>query len=698
MRAQLRILAVSLSVCFVLPFAASAKTEHTKIQLDSSKQIKITYTSPSWNLDSEKIDTAFLILRDANTGQIAQIQLEETAPDSGQFVGTFGITFGSTNNLSPEIYIPSQDDRTKNQQEILKLVNSGKLQRKPVIIKTEDNGQKVIDVFDSHDEAAADWKAYQEELKVNKRKLIKPAPGDQNMAAAQQAEYKKKMMDLEKQAAAHESERVRLERVEREKLAVMQKNFQKLSAKEQAAHLAKSKRLFDEGMKDYQAGQFPASEQKFHEAIEADPMQTQYYFNYGVAVYRQERDNEAMVAMRIAPDDQKTIWEKKYYMGLIHLRLKELKEAGQLFDEVGASKDPVLGPSALFYKGVLLYSDGKFEASKKPFEDVLDTSKDPDLDKQAEDYLERANQALMFQKMQEKKWNVTGIVGMFYDSNVLLAPDNQAAQGSVLKTGDMRLLTVGTLEYRPIFDQHNEWSVKGTANLTNSSQADVSAADPWIYTFEAPYVYKGVLWSKGYKLTVRPGYEITYMALTAGSPKGVVFDSPYIAFDNTFVIHPNWFSTYTFQYRHDESMIPYSTPGDSSTDYTANQYYLKTTQMFLLDNSKQQSLSANGGFMRNEAIGNQKTYDRYEIGATYSRPVYTNWVWNAGLSYYYLNYADAGRTDNNLTFSSGVAKPINDWFIWGLTAMYSTNNSTIPDQYEYQKYIIMTTATFNTMF
>lgn len=691
-------LGLALAVAFALPAYA-----RTKIRLKNSREIRFTYNSPSWNMNPGKIDSAFLIFRDAITNRMAQIQLEETEPDSSTFVGEFSITWAdSSNNISPEIYIPPPELRKKDQKALFQIIQSGKLPRKPLIVKKDEaNGGKIVVIFDTREQAETAWQEYQKELKANQQKLIKPVPSEQSIAAAEMAKYKKEMEDLAKQAGDRETVRGRMEREEREKLNAAQANFVKLSAEEQSKRQADGERIWNDAMASYKSGDFVKAETLFRQSIDTDPLSTSYYYNYGVSQYRNDKMNEAMVSMRIAPDDSKTALEKKYYMGLIHLKLKELEAAGKLFDEVSAAKDPVLSPSALYYKGVLLFSDGKYEEAKKPFEDVIDTSQDPKLDAQADDYLDKIANAISYQKMAEQRWNLNATIGLLYDSNVLLSPDNQASQGSTSNKGDARLMTVAQLNYRAIFNPKYEFIPNATVNMTNSSNPNVSTADSWIYTVEAPLTYKGVLWDKGYRFTARPGFEMLYMALEADQPKRDILNSPYIALDNTFVMRDNWFATYTLQFRHDVSNLHIGDPGyvTSNDNSTANQWYLKTSQTFLLNGSKKEALIANAGYMRNEAEGMNKTYDRFEVGATYLRPI-GSYSWNVGLNFYYLNFPIADendhRTDENYSISTGVAKPVNDWFTWGVTGSYTDNPSTQTSTYQYQKFIIMTTATFNT--
>ena len=591
MNSQLRTIVAS--TLFVFSFNAFAKP---KIHLGTDREIFLNYTSPSWNTDSEKVDSAYLFFRDANTGRVVQIQLEETEPDSGRFVGQFSITWADASHISPEVYIPPQETRSKGQGPALQQIAAGKVPRKPIIVKKNEQQQTIIEIFDKREDAEVAWKNYQEELKADKRKLIKPVPGEKDMEAAKLADREKLMKQLAVDATRREEERQRMAASESEKLKTAQTKFEKLPAAEREARQKKAKEAYDQGMVAYGAADYPKSEKKFREAIDLDPSHPAYFFNYGVVQYRQERADEALVSLSLAPDDPKTVNEKKYYMGLIHLKMKEYKEALPVLNDVAASKDPVLGPSAMFYKGVLLFSDEKYEDSKKSFEDVIDMSQDPKLDQMAEDYLEKVSGALAFKRMAELKWNLSGMVGMMYDSNVLLTTDFAQSQGSATKKGDVRLMTAATLEYRPLFTANHEWSVKGTGNLTNSSNAALSTADPWVYTFEAPYSYKGTLWGKGYKFTARPGYEMLYMALTASSPKRDLMNSYYVALDNTLVMHQNWFSTYTFQFRRDTTQLHLGDSGfDTDADnQTANQYSLRSSQIFLLDKSKQEALVASG--------------------------------------------------------------------------------------------------------
>jgi hypothetical protein len=67
---------------------------------------------------------------------------------------------------------------------------------------------------------------------------------------------------------------------------------------------------------------------------------------------------------------------------------------------------------------------------------------------------------------------------------------------------------------------------------------------------------------------------------------------------------------------------------------------------------------------------------------------------------YQLDYnkADDIRHDRNFVFTTGLDKPIKDWLTWSVSGSYTNNNSNIRSSYEYDKYVILTSATFTKIF
>jgi hypothetical protein len=392
-------------------------------------------------------------------------------------------------------------------------------------------------------------------------------------------------------------------------------------------------------------------------------------------------------------------------MGLVHYRMGELDNALTSFADVAKSEDPQMAPLSRFYQGVILYAQEKYDPAKQSFEKVIDTAKDPRLDQQSEDYLERISGAMAFKKMRENKWTAMGVLGLMYDSNVLLNPSNSQGSGRPTNSPDVRLLTVADLQYRPIFNEKYELAPHLTLNMTNSEKATSAPADPWIYDAAVPFSYKSMLFGKNWKTTITPGYEWLVMAIDNGSSKTLALGSYFLTWDNTLAMSKAWFSTYSVQYRRDNSYDPEGTNpingGTTNPDnLSANLYTFRTSQTFFVDSARKQALIPVVDYMRNAAVGSNRTYNRYDLGVTYVRPIPWESNWNIGVNYYHMAFpgtSGPNRVDNDYSLTTGISKPVRDWVTWGLSGTYTVNNST-DSNFGYDKYLIMTTATFVTNF
>ncbi|MGZ3722972.1 MAG: tetratricopeptide repeat protein [Bdellovibrionales bacterium] len=664
--------------------------------MEAGKVIHVSYGSASWNTDSTKIDTASVVLRDKNTGKLIQIQLEETEPDSSQFTGRFSLNLGDQ-GITPEIFIPPKELRgtDKDNHKLFELVQSGKLPRKPVIWKKNEKGQPTIDVYDTREQAEAALKAYEAEQKLG-QELRKKKPGVQMSdaaatAAAKAAEHKALLDKLALDAAKRAADRVHMEQVEQQRALEREEKQRKMSEAERARRREDAAKLNDEANEFYTQGEFVKAEAKYKQAVELDPDTKEYFYKYGICLYRNKKYNEASVALKLAKVDASKELEKKYYMALIFYRLAEYDNAYRQFEEVGKANDADLSPSALFYSGVILFSQEKYDAAKRNFEKVLDTSKDPAIDEQAEQYIDRIAAAMAFQKLRENKFTASAVLGMMYDSNILLSPDSLPGGGKPAGSADARLLTLFDLQYRPIFNERHELAPHVTANLTNSAKTANAVGDPFVYTLAAPYTYKS---AKNNRYTLTPGYELLYMDPTNTGTKTQQLSSYYLDGDFTLMVSPTWISVYSLEYRNDKSLDPTSVGPD---DLSSTKYTLRTTQMTFLDKAKKQALIPSLGYIMNKAKGANKTYNRYDLGVTYVRPISWGLGWTAGLSYYNMKYPNIGRTDTDYSFTTGVSKPLRDWVVWGLTGSYTKNSSTDPS-FTYTKYLIMTTFAFSTNF
>lgn len=679
---------VFILLALLLPYAVLHGEEIGRNFSIPSSRYDIIYGSPAWNTSPTKIDTAFLVIRDRISKKLLQVQLEEVAPDSAQFKGSFHFKLAQQKSIVPEVYIPPQSLRNE-MDHFYQLVQQGKVARKPVIIK-RTREENLIDVYDTKEQARRAWSLFKE--KSSLRAQIPNSPlsvSQQDLLSDAEALAKKKEAD-------REEERLRMEQIERQKIQDLLQEQQKLSLAERKKRESEAKKLAEEGMQAYQNQNYALAEEKFRQSAQLDPSNKDFYYRYGVSLYKNQKYNEALVALNIAPVASELKVEKEYYIGLSHFNLEEYKRALHFFNSVAESKDPVLAPSAEFYKGLIYLKQEKFAESKLAFETVIDTSQDPKLDEKAEEYIETVARAEKLAELRKKKWRLSATAGLMYDSNVLLAPDLQTSQGTSQEEGDIRLITSGNVTYKALLEERSSWDINASASLTNSSKSSLASADPWLYTLSAPYVRS---WSgdRPRRLTLTPSYEILYMALSGNSTKNNIMNSYVGKADYLISNHATWFSNYNLELRQDDFSIS-SAVGDNDLD--AFRYSFGTTQTALIGPKKKQALAGTLRYAKNQAKGKNRLYNRYEGAVTYAKPVWIDGSWTTSLTYYYLRYPDSStdRKDNNMTISSSLAKPITDWFTWGLVGSFSNNVSTDSSSYSYERYSLMTTASFNTAF
>jgi hypothetical protein len=317
------------------------------------------------------------------------------------------------------------------------------------------------------------------------------------------------------------------------------------------------------------------------------------------------------------------------------------------------------------------------------------------MDDQAEAYIEQLMQASDAKRKAARHLNLSATLGLMYDSNILLASDYETSQGVSTNKGGLRFFGSGSGEYRYFSSGSHEFDFKINSTYFYSFQSVFSPADPLIWNAALPYVYKNMLWGKGYTLTISPTFEALYMDPYDTGTRNDIMSSGYINVNNLFVMRDNWFSYYIFEARRDISYLSES-GGDNS--YSAWKYSVSTNQIWFLDAAKKTALIGNLGAVLNNAQGINRYYQRFETGANYTAP-FKHWkaTWLTGISAYYLTFPKGvpTRHDTNVTFTAAINKPITDWVTLGLLGTYTTNGS---DQnlYQYNKYTIMTTATFST--
>lgn len=668
-----------------------------RVRVDATSAIQVNYGNPSWNRSPLSIETASLLMREGVTGRLVQISLQETAPDSSVFSGTYSITWEDAQKLQVEFYVPPQSllGSEEGLKRVTSLIGTKQLRRHPFLLRRSAGGQQAIEIFDSRKQARAALSAYRAEQQAqavvlsNRQNTPKKFPSDAEIEAAARAEELKA-----RQAAAKLlAERVRLEQVEARRLRDLLAQFFLLTPAERAVRRRKAADLAAQGMTKYQEEDYDDAQALFDKAVELDPENRSYFYPFGVTLYRLDRNNRSIVYLQLANDPSVNAAERDYFIALNHYKMKDFAAALSAFDKVAATKDPELGPSAHFYKGLIGYERKHWETAQKSFQTVLDTSKDPRLDERAEAYIEQILRLRQFETERARKWQLSLTIGEMLDSNVLLSTDSSEIG---LATDDFgyRTLLSGGVRYRPIYEESREFAAQldlltmYTLDKSLQDDQELRNTDPTMATLTLPWTYKGLAFGKGYKLDITPGYETIYMSIEDNETKAIL-NSYFVNFSNLFVMTNDWFSTYNLELRGDDSRL---TPSDPADDASATKFKVANSNLIFVSSDKSRIITAEGAYTLNQAEGDNAKYNRIDFGVGYIQP----WKWdtsaNVRLAYFLLDYPDHsdGRMDNSVTLSAGLSRKIADAYSAGVLASYNINSSNVSAN-DYKKWTALLT-------
>jgi Tfp pilus assembly protein PilF len=678
----LRIFILALTACTPLTIFAQAK-------VDASKPVLLQYNSKSWNKDPQKEESGMILMRDARTGKMAQIQLLETTANSGVFIGSYSVSWGDK-EIIPEIYLPPQDS-SKGTDQIKKLENlirEGTLLRKPYFAKADAKNNQTIAIFDSKEQALEAFESY--------RRLHLQVPTTVGRAAleAQANAVKEREIKAQDQIAHGQSaERQQIDIAEKKKMEQLRKDHLSLNAQEKARREKLSQTTANEAMELFKQGKFPESEALYKKAIELNPTDGNLYFRYGVVLYRNEKYNQSLVVLDLANVSEDNRTERDFYTSLDLWKLKENDSASKGFQKVKAKEDKNFSSSAAFYLGLIHFERENYDPSKTEFEYVLDHSNDPAFDKQAETYIEAIANALAYKKEQNKRLLVSLNAGLVYDSNILAVSNSQLDQPTDL--AGYRWAYGGILEYRALYTRTHELSAILSASDMYSTDLKFKAAqnfqntDPLSVSVYIPYKYKGTAFNKSYQMTLSGGYEQLQMNADATGPRETIIQSQVLKTENTFGMNENWFSTYTLEYRNDVSLL--DTSSSPSDNLSAQKWTLNTSQVFFQNPKKTEAWIAELGVAQNLAQGANAKYTRSDIAATYMAPWKWDTTWTARLGYGMVSYPEhtVGRADKATSLTLSLRKPLTETLAASLTGVYMANQSTL-DSSDYRKYMIMT--------
>lgn len=661
--------------------------------INPNRHIDINYGNAAWNQDPTKIDVATLLIRDGRTGKIVLINLSEVGPDESVFRGRFSVGWGSADSLIPEVYIPDQNTikTAAGKKKLIEQVKNKSVPRKPFILTRGDRGQQVIEVFDTRKQAKAALAVFKEKVKLKRKAQIpeKLAPKE-DIAFAKKVEQERLEAERKQKALDQEAERIRLEQLELKRIAEREAAQKALAKAEQERRKKLARKLSEEAIALYKQGKFAESLQKFEEAVDLDPENKSYYYAYGVTLYSNQKFNRAIVILKSPLPDKVNPAERAYYLGMSHFRINDFENAVKNLELAKNAKIEPLSSSSAFYQGLSHYATKNWEPAKTSFQWVLDNSKDPKLDEKAEEYIEKIVKIQHFENNKAKKHILTAGIGLQYDSNVLLDSGN-SSDATATDTGDFRFTGVAGYQWRPVFNETREFSVKSNLVYMYSLKDESAKADPMLVSMSSPYVWKGKSEKgKAYKHELTPRFDLLYMDPESGENREDILDTWGSDWKTTLIKADDLFVSHYVSMLYNNSHI---SSDDEDSDALSIEY--KYTRTKFVDKKKTTALVQDYGIKSYGAKGINQKYYKLLAAATYLKPL--NWkdlTQIAKGELYYSTYPDhdSGRNDTSLTVSYNLTKKLSDNlnFVGGLS--YQKNSSSVSDK-SYSKFIINSMVT-----
>lgn len=254
-----------------------------------------------------------------------------------------------------------------------------------------------------------------------------------------------------------------------------------------AAASEQSQRLYSRGLVDFHAERYPKALELFEQAVQADtsdpyalyyrgvtrgrlgdyagavtdlraamaakPDFDQAALELGVALVHEGRHRDAlpllMQAQRLPDAEAKA----SLFLAIAQLNLGQLDAARQSLER--AKRDPTLQNTARYYEGIVAYRQERWDQAAEHFAYVAGASPDSEIGREAAAFLSKLRRG------ERRPYTLFGSLGFQYDSNVVLAPSEEAIKTSagISKQADGRVTIDAGGAYVPWRTEHAQLSV-----------------------------------------------------------------------------------------------------------------------------------------------------------------------------------------------------------------------------------------------
>lgn len=614
-------------------------------------------------------DSRPLRVRDSESGKVAQVMLHRRGGANGPWSGFFIIQF----------FIGD------NRPRILEFSDPGQ----PPFYAYAIPGQTVqrIVLFKSADELAK-FVAVQEQKQKAKPVAAAPVAKVLSPQAVRRLERQereeKRQMEKTQLALEEEQARQRAQLLEQQAaLTLAEKNRKKAAATN----------MVKEADKLYAKQDYAGAERKYAQAVDMDPEEDSYYYRYGVTLYKIENYNKSLATLSMADVPSELSLEKDYYIALNHLKLRDYEKARKQFVEIRSENDATLSPMASFFAGNIEMQQQKFPEARSSMEYVLDNSKDPRLDRSAEELLNQIDKMQAFYESKKEKYRFTGFIGAVYDGNVLNVAENNVTTDVKALRLNYGASALAIWKRTPTSDFGTQIGISDYYSTNTSFQGDavLQTADPLQLDLSLPFHKEFEFSKRSLNWELVPTYRSIYMSPTGGTRSEVIRS---LGVNTTLAapVQSDMLMAVRLEASKEETLLD-SSVGDD--DQSGLRYGLTLLPTWILDLKGEKSLTLDAGYLINQAEGRNYRYKRSSVGLTYTFAAW--WKSNASLraEYSSQNYDEAvtTRIDSNPIVTAAFNKDLKRNVNWLMSVQYNVGDSD-EDSYDYNKFVVTSLFTF----
>lgn len=475
------------------------------------------------------------------------------------------------------------------------------------------------------------------------------------------------------------------------------KNFEGLSQAERESRSREALTLLNSANELYSKLQYDGAAENYAKAKALDPTSDEAYYKYGVSLYKTEKYLESIAMLSVGEAGASSRVERDYYLALNHLKLKETGRALDLFHNVKDENDSDISPMAAFLAGNILLQQQKYKDAKADFEFVLDTSKSPELDVEAEKLIDEINRIESFLASQKEYLRYSIFTGISYDENILNFAESDQPLGASGYRGSYGVSFLGKIyqTYKSDLSLQLAFSDIYTWDTQFKPSRTLQTADPQALSISLPFRTQFQLGQNQWVWSVQPATTSVVMDVDATRRRRIL-QSGTLDTDLAFSWSPSWLSAMRLQVNQDTSFMESAEDDNQSSLRTR----VGTTQTKIIDPKFGKTLGFDLDFAKTAARGKNNTNNRWDTALTYGFPLgWGELQSNLKVGFASLKYPhNPNQRDDAITsFGIGTAKTFKSGLGISLSLQHLKNSSNVTN-YTYDKTLVSTLLTYTGSF